>query len=647
MKIYKSTCPLDCYDTCGLLVYTDSGRVVKIEGDPDHPLTRGFLCPKGYRHLQRMYSSQRLTTPLWKKNGRWIPIDWNQAYDLMAEKLTAIKEKYGSTAVLLYTGGGSNGILNNLDARFANALGGVTTPGGSICWGSGYAAQEEDFGMLQIHDWPDVLNSKLIVLWGRDPDTTNLHLVPFIKEAREKGARLMVINPLKIKMAETADLHLAPRPGTDGALALAMANVILAEGMNNYAILQKSSNYRNFCQLAEKFTPDRGEEITGIPAEKIRQAARMYGSLKPASIFFGYGLQRYANGGKTVRYIDSLAALAGNIGVPGGGVNYAHQFWLEFFNDIKGTHLAERRRSLATPILADEILNAADPPIKAVIVTRSNPVNQLPNTRKVKQAFDAVDFTVVVDMFMTDTAEMADLVLPCTYFLEEENLITSSWNYYLGYCPRVVEPPGQCKPDAVIFTELAGRMGLPGFDFKTPRQWLEWVLQPAREKYGITIEQLSQGAVRHPEAPRVAWENLQFKTRDGKFQFCSEEYRGLKEPPTEEYPLQLITAHHRRYIHSQFHNLDTGQCRMPVFINPREAEKRGLKDGEPAVIKTPRGELQVEVSASRRVPEGVALMYQGRWLKLGGGVNQLTPDFVPDKGPGTPFYDCRCEIIKS
>ncbi|MBM7855418.1 anaerobic selenocysteine-containing dehydrogenase [Desulfohalotomaculum tongense] len=645
MTIYKSTCPLDCPDTCGMLVHVENEKVVKIEGDPDHPLTRGFLCSKGYRHLQRMYSSQRITHPLVRKNGSWQAIEWSDAYDLIAERLNHIKQQYGSTAVLLHTGSGSGGLLHQLDTRFGNAYGGMTTPRGSICWGSGYAAQEADFGMLQIHPWSDVLNSRLIVLWGRDPDTTNLHMVPFIKKAREKGAKLMVINPLQIKMAEEADLHVRPLPGTDGALALAMAGVIIEENLHNYQFARSCANYHSYCQLVKNFSLQKAEEITAVPAETIRRAALMYAKCKPASILFGYGMQRYANGGNTVRYIDALAALTGNIGIPGGGANYAHQLWHGFFNDLAGKHLAEKERTLATPTLAEEIINAQDPPIKAIIVTRSNPVNQLPNTKKVLQAFKSAGFVVVVDMFMTDTAETADLVLPCTYFLEEENIIISSWNYYLGYVRKVVEPPGQCKPDPVIFSELARHMNLPGFELQTPRQWLEWALKPAAEKYGLTIEKLAQGAIRHPAAPSAAWENGKFKTADGKFQFCSQEYQGVYEPPTEEYPLQLITAHHRAYMHSQYHNLDKNSSQpMPVEINPLEAEKRGLSEGQLAVIKTPRGKLKVKVSITGRVPEKAALIYQGRWLKSGGGVNLLTPDFIPDLGPGTPFYDCHCQI---
>ncbi|MTI80235.1 MAG: molybdopterin oxidoreductase [Firmicutes bacterium] len=645
MPIYRSTCPLDCFDSCGLLVHEDDGQVVKIEGDPNHPLTRGFLCPKGNKHLERMYSDKRITTPLLKKNGNWLPIEWEQAYDLMAEKLTSIKEQYGSTAVLLHTGDGSGGLLNNLDARFCNAFGGVTTLRGSICWGSGYAAQEEDFGMLQIHDWDDVLNSKLIVMWGRDPETTNLHLVPLIKQARQNGAKLMVINPIKTKMAQDADIHLTPYPGTDGALALALANVIVQENLHNEEFAKNCTGYTDYLKLIKAFTPEKAATITGISPEAIRQAAELYGNNNPASIFFGYGMQRYANGGQTVRYIDSLAALSGNIGVAGGGVNYAHQLWKGFFNDIKGSHLAENSRTLSTPVLAGEILQTNEPPVKGMIVTRSNPVNQLPNTHKVKQAFKSMDFVVVVDMFMTDTAEMADLILPCTYFLEEDNIIKNSWNYYLSYTPKVVDPPGQCKPDSVIFTELGKHMNLPGFELETPKQWLEWVLEPAARKYGINLKK--HGVLRHPYAPNIAWEDGKFKTADERFQFCVESYKGVSEPPTKEYPLILITAHQRAYMHSQFINLEDNRELPVVTINLEEAEKRGLIEGQAAIIKTPRGQMKVRVVVSDRLPKKLVLMYQGRWINMGGGVNQLTPDFEPDKGPGTPFYDCHCELKHS
>lgn len=647
MAVFKSVCPLDCPDTCGLLVHVENGRAVKITGDPDHPLTKGFLCPKGYRHIDRLYSPHRLTHPLWKKSGGWQKISWEDAYQLLAEKLTSIKEQYGSTAVLLHDGAGNGGLLHDLIKRFANAYGGVTTTRGDLCWGCGIAAQEQDFGLLKIHSWHDILNARLIVLWGRDPETTNSHMVPLIKKARAAGAKLMVINPLVTAAAEGADLHLQPVPGTDGILALAMANVLIDAGLTDSEFTAlHSENFAQYRKLAAKYPPEKAAEITGIPAALIRKAALLYGGTKPGTILLGYGMQRYANGGANIRLIDALAALAGNIGAAGGGVNYAHQLWRGLFNDLTGAELAKNHRQLTTPILADEIISADDPPIKAIIVTRSNPVNQLPNTKKVLQAFRSRDFVAVVDMFMTDTAQTADLVLPCTHFLEEENLIKSSWNYYLGYVPQILPPRGQCKPDYQIFTELARYMELPGFERTEPQQWLSCALQPLAAKYQLTPEKLADGAVRHPSAPDVPWADRRFSTPSGKFRFCTEEPRHFYEPPDDAYPLRLITAHHKRYINSQFANLDKSEDWPEVYIHPAEAEKRSLITGDLAVIAGRRGELKVKVAAAEKVPPKTALVYQGQWYQTGHSVNRLTPDFVPDLGPGTPFYDCSVEIKK-
>ncbi|MEG6616545.1 molybdopterin-dependent oxidoreductase [Peptococcaceae bacterium 1198_IL3148] len=645
MKVFKSTCPLDCLDSCGLLVHVENDRVVKIEGDADHPITRGFLCSKGYRHLERLYSPRRITEPLLKKHGQWQPVSWQQAYHIIADKLTGIKEKYGSTAVLLHDGAGAGGMLHNLDRRFCNAYGGVTTLRGSICWGSGIAAQEQDFGRLKLHQWDDILNANLIVLWGRDPETTNIHMVPLIRKAVANGAKLMVINPLKIKAAEYAHLHLRPHPGTDGALALAMAQVIIEQNLHrpDFAT-QYGHNFTEYLALVKNHSPEWAQRVTGIDEKTIREAAIIYGQADAATILLGYGMQRYANGGNTVRAIDALAALTGNIGITGGGINYAHQLWRGVFNDIAGKHLATASRQMAVPTLADEILNATAPPIKAMIVTRSNPVNQMPNINKFKQALSTLDFIVVVDLFMTDTAEMADLVLPCTHFLEEKNLIKSSWNYHLSYCPQVVQPPGICKPDVVIFTELAQHMHLPGFEFSTPKQWLEWVLEPAAANYGITLAKLAQGPITHPTAAAVPFEDGQFETASGKFEFLTAPYQGLHEPICDQYPLKLITAHHKHYMHSQFYQDFDDQVPMEVEINPLEAKKRGLSAGQRAKISSPRGSMPVKIVITDKVPERVALVYQGRWLKQGGGINQLTPDFIPDLGPGTAFYDCKCEI---
>ncbi|WP_238492557.1 molybdopterin-containing oxidoreductase family protein [Desulfotruncus alcoholivorax] len=662
--MYRSSCPLDCYSSCGLLVDTENGRVTAIKGDPGHPLTKGKICIKAKKLLDRLYSPDRILYPLARRNGVWKRISWDDALDLWAGKLTSIKERYGSTAVLHHDASGSNGILRGLGSRFFNIYGGVTEPQGSLCWGSGYAAQLLDFGALQMHEWEDLLNSSTILLWGRDPARTNPHLLGHLRRAAAGGAEIISINPVRVRAGIPGLRHISPRPGTDGALALAMASVIISEDLVDHAfVAEHVHGYQEFASSVREFKPERAAAICGISGAEIESLARRYAMHGPSAILFGYGMQRYANSGRTVRCIDALAAITGNIGIPGGGANYVQRHWKQFFADLSGKEYAQARRLFPWPALARHILEARDPPVRSIVVTRSNPVNQLPNTNLARQAFQAAGFVVVIDFFMTDTAAGADLVLPCTTFLEDEDIVISSWNNYANYTPAVIEPLGECRSELSIFTGLARRLGLLSiFGDLQPEQWLRRALAPAAE-LGITIDTLRRGPVRNPLAPKVAWENRVFATPSGKYELYSSRAieMGLEPLPVyrqpasdgedrEKYPYCLITPHHRDFTHSQFWNLESGEslARLPeVEMHPEAGAMMGLNEGESVWVESPGGRLQGIVKFNSDISPGVISVFQGRWISRGGGVNVLTPDIVSDLGDGSCYYDCRCRVVKN
>ncbi|MGE5454031.1 MAG: molybdopterin-dependent oxidoreductase, partial [Methylocystaceae bacterium] len=367
MPIQYASCPLDCFDGCRFKVQLQNDRITKIEGDPEHPVTAGFICAKGRNHLTRLYSAERIINPLVRDDGVLKPISMDNALNLMADRIHQVVNEYGSTAIMHYSGSGSSGLLHDLGLRFFNALGGVTLTEGSICWGSGLTAQKLDFGQPKAHSWDDLINSKLIVLWGRDPHTTNQHLWPYIEKARQKGARLMVVNPLLTSASKHADLVLRPHPGSDGILALTMAQIIISEGLIAHSFIEQfTTGYEEFYTLAHNISFDEAVISTGLTEAEIRMAAQLYASCQPASILFGYGLQRYANGGHTVRYIDALAALTGNLGVAGGGANYANQVWGKDLNDITGATLAKTERRLPMSSLATAMMSTTDPPLQMV-----------------------------------------------------------------------------------------------------------------------------------------------------------------------------------------------------------------------------------------------------------------------------------------
>lgn len=663
--IVNSACPLDCPDRCSLQVEVEDGQATKISGASSHPITRGFACSKAQLQLSRLASPDRVTRPLLKQNGAWRPITWDEAYTVIVEKLTDILNQFGPQAILHLSGSGSEGLLQNFDKRFFNALGGVTKASGCICWGSGYQAQEYDFGGVRCHSWGDVVNAQTIILWGRDPMVTNQHLVPFIKSAKEKGAKVIVINPLRIASAKLADVHIAPKPGTDGALAMAIAHVLMERRALDFAFIhQHIHGFAEYAQRVKECTPQWAEGVTGVSAREIEQVAMIYANSMPSAIFLGYGLQRYANGGQTIRAINALAAITGNLGIPGGGVNYAHQYWKQIIASLAGKEFAQKNRHFPYAKMGSAILQASEPPIKALFVSKLNPATQLPNSHLVKTAFKSIDFKVVLDFFMNDTAQEADLFLPVATSFEQSDIVLNSWNEYAVYSETVIPPRGQAKTELEIFATLAEKMGIGEiFGHKSPEEWLQQAIAPLAQ-FGITLESFKAGPVRCPNFPEVAWSDYQFTTPSGKYELYSQQALEEMGDPlpgfgalgplgaehlVTDYPLHLLTPHTKYSLNSSLYttgiNLDLPNY-PEVQLHPEDARARYLALGDRVIIETTEGELCAVVVVSADVQPGIAVLPQGSWIKDDGGVNRLTSEVQADIGGGTAYYDCRCQVRK-
>ena len=653
-KQVKFACPLDCFDACSLIASVENGRVVRIKGGRDHPLTRGMLCSKGRQLLERLYHPHRLLSPFKKKGRGWSKISWDQAICEIADQLTTIKQDYGTSAVLHYADAGYGGIIKSVDELFFNCYGGVTVPRGSLCWGAGMAAQKYDFGAALGHSPDELGDANVIIIWGRNPADTNPHLIRYLHQARKKGAIVILIDPIRTATANLADIHLCVRPATDGALALGMANLIIERGwMDQDYIHDHVLGFKRFRAYVRTFSMERVSGITGIDPSDIERAAGLYARRKPGCIVLGIGLQRYGNGGGTIRCIDALGAIAGNIGIPGGGVNYANRRIAPYLAAAiaGGCGPAVNRRSFSLPQMGEFLNNAVDPPIRCLFIAKANPLVQMPHLHKTIDAFDRVPFKVVTDMFMTDTARHADLVLPCTSVLEEEDIICSSmYSPYVNYSARAVEPPAGVMGEYDFFRALTRKMNLNNYPFMPPLDFLKQAVGPLLEACHSDFGSLIKGAIKLPGTD-TPWQDNSFSTPSGKYELYSEialeaglppmpNFKApLKGPPG--FDLRLLTPHLKTSLHSQgFAFVDDPPL---AHVNPLVLAEKQLTGKADAQVVSPNGRLQVRVKPDAAVSEGIVMIYEGWWHKSG-AVNFLTDDVLSDMGEQAAYYDTFCNL---
>lgn len=657
-----SACPLNCWDTCGFNVTVENDTVVKVEGNKQHPVTKGHICNRGRMLETRTNSTLRLTKPLKKIFGQFEEISWKQALDEIAEKLIFIKERYGSTAVLHSHDYSNNGLLKNLDYRFFNCYGGVTEVVGSLCWGAGIEAQTWDFGNSEAHAPEDIFNSKNIIVWGRNAASTNIHLFANLLEAKKRGIHVTVIDPLYHKTAKLADSYIAVRPGMDGLLAIGIIKQLKKKDLiDDHFVRNFSHGFSDFTAYIDEIPMSEIIIQTSINEETINLLAKQY-SNGPTSTYLGLGLQRYANGGHTIRLIDAIVALSGNVGIKGGGANYGHLPVGQSF-DVGNLTLESRKnesRTYTRMNQAEKILSEQGPPIKMAFVTRGNPLTQLPDTNRVEEAFSTIDTLVVIDQFMTDTAELADYILPCTTVFEEEDIYYSSmYHGFVNYGPKLVTPKGEAKSDRWIWTELANRLGF-GEDFSySDNEFLKMGLQ-SLEKQGITLEKIkAEGFVKLP-IQDVPWSDYKFKTPTGKYEFTStlaiknnEEGRlsfqypleSVNNPELKKYPYHLLSKHPSRSNHSQnYHLIDDDK--VIVDISDKIAIERNLNDGEKVIVWNDRGNLTGYVKINSYSHPDTVNIDEGRWKKLGGSVNVLTSSGQSIIGLGGIQFDCLVDIKK-
>ncbi|WP_206880966.1 molybdopterin-dependent oxidoreductase [Alicyclobacillus mali (ex Roth et al. 2021)] len=656
MKV-KTACPIDCYDACAFIAEVGEDGEIRLSGNPEHPITRGTICNRGRQLAVRRNSRDRVLYPLKREGDRWTRISWERAMREIAEEIQRTLDEVGHHGILHYYDWGSGGLLKALNQRFFYALGGCSEAIGSLCWDAGIRAQAYDFGLANSHSPEDMAeHAEAIVVWGRNVANTNVHMIPFIRQAQARGAKLVVITTLPQDLARRADKAIYPRPGTDGLLALAALRICRDEGWLDRAFLQdRAIGWEDLAADLDRYDLDEVARWTDVPVEDIRFLAELYGKTKPVCTLLGIGMQRYAQGGQTIRAIDALAAATGHVGIPGGGVNYAQRQLGRFYDEEA---IINRRgadvREMLRPTLAADLL-AADPPVQVMFVTRSNPVAQVPDSGRLREAMAHIRCKVVIDTFMTATAECADYVLPCTNVLEEEDVVyTTMWHDCVSYARPVVPPRGEAKPEWEIFRDLAAALGRPEIMEGDVDSWIRRALRrwPADK-----VNELRERGFVRLGAPSVPWQDGRFLTPSGKFEFASavaarDGHSAVARidvgrfPKDANLPYTLLTVHPRKWQMSQRDTLPEAKGPYPIAeLGSEIAADRGIQDGDWVHVRNSKASV---IARARVTVEGhprVVRMEIG-WHGQGVTLNDFTSDGLADFGIQAAQYDCLCDVVK-
>ncbi|HLY91656.1 MAG TPA: molybdopterin oxidoreductase family protein [Candidatus Angelobacter sp.] len=695
-KVVHTVCSHDCPDACGILVTVEDGRAMRVQGDPAHPVTQGFLCAKVTKYLERVYSPDRVLYPMRrtapKGEGKgdatdFTRISWDEALDQISRRFKKISAEFGPEAILPYSYAGNMGLLSysGMAHRFFYRLG-ASQLDRTICASAGSAGLQSVIGPRSIGTEPQFFReSKYIIAWGANIHATNVHLWPFIEEARRKGAKLVVIDPYKTRTARVADWHLPINPGTDVALALGMMHVIINERLyNGDYVSQYTLGFEQLKQKAQEYPPERVAEWTGISAEDIRKLAREYATVRPAIIRVNYGIQRAQNGGSAMRAVTMLPCLTGSWAEVGGGLQlstsgtfFLNMQALERPDLMQKSPLGRPTRIVNMSELGKALNQLENPPVKGMFVYNSNPAVVAPNNPDVLRGFLRPDlFTVVHEQFFTDTARYADIILPATTFLEHKELNKAYGHTYLQISDQAIEPLGECRSNTEVFRALAQRMGFTEECFQedvdqmidqlltipegVPNGWEKWM-------QGITRERLErEGHVRLNlgEGPFLPFAQGGFATASGKAELYSENLKkmGLDPvvsfvPPQESrhsakagtFPLELLGRKADNFLNSSFTNIPSIQkMEQPELleIHTQDAERRGIREGDWVRVFNDRGEVRLKAHVNGAVQPGVvaARLNAARFTPDGKSINSLTSETLTDIGGGATFYSCLVDV---
>jgi anaerobic selenocysteine-containing dehydrogenase len=683
-RLVKGACPHDCPDTCATVTEVRDGRAVRFFAELDHPITQGWLCAKVRPYLDFVYHPDRLRTPLRRVGpkgspDRWEPLSWDDALGEIASRWQQIIARYGAAAILPYSYSGQCGLiqLGVCNNRLWNRMGASGLQRSSICGAAASAAVTATYGARLGLEYTDVVESRLVVLWGHNPASTGPHFMPLLREAQRRGAYVVVIDPRRTLTARSANEHLQPRPATDGALALGLLHVLFAEGLHDEPWLEAHTiGWRDLRDRVASYPPERVAEITGISPETIVALARRMGTTKPTQVKLADGVQRHGNGGQTVRAIISLPAVVGQVGVRGGGLSYYTADYISWNGEALG-HASEcppKPRVINMNRLGAALTGeVSDPPIMSLYVFSANPLVSTPNTGRIIQGMRRDDlFTVVHDLFLTDTARYADIVLPATSQLEQVDLHEAYGHRYLQYNAAAIPPLGEAKSNWEVMQLLAGAMGYQEpWLHQTAEEVITELLEASYEitptLKGITLERLqTEGTVTHiPPEREVPFADGHFPTPSGKLELRCDALAaaGLDPLPDYQMPaefadrpaddtrLTLITGAPHHFVSSSFANLShliTKEGEIPwIEIHPEDARRRGIVQDAMVVVANARGECQLRAMVTENVLPGVVVAPKGRWQSRsvdGHNVNWTTSDVLADLAGQSTFHSNLVEL---
>jgi anaerobic selenocysteine-containing dehydrogenase len=669
--VFKSVCPLDCPDQCGLLLHKVDGKILKVEGDPEHPVTKGNICNKVRNMAERIYDVNRLKYPMKrtgaKGEGKFERISWDEAIETITSRWKTLVQTEGPESILPYSFYGNMGLLNaeGMDRRFFNRLG-ASQLDRSICSSAGSVGYRYTMGGSYGIDPEDTIDSKLIIFWGINAASTNMHQVALAQKARKHNrAKIVVIDVHKNQTGRLADWFIPILPGTDTALALGIMHILFAENMVDSSFLQQYTvGHEELREHVVQYDPSRVSEITGVPVEDIYKLARMYGKTSPSFIRIGNGPQHHDNGGMFVRTVSCLPALTGQWLIKGGGAIKGNSGYLSL-NTIK-LQLPRLLKNKQTRVInmnqLGEALLTVDPPVKSLYVYSSNPAVVAPEGNKVRKGLEREDlFVVVHDLFLTETAKYADIVLPATSSFENTDIYTSYWHHYIQIQQPVIEAYGESKSNVDVFRLLAKGMGFEESAFEeTEEEMIAQVLnQPANPFLeGIDYETLVEN--QYVKASVKPLFPGKLRTPSRKIELYSKRMKANGYPPLPTYiplindgnhPYQFIPAPNHNFLNSTFSNNQKHislEKEPRLHINRKDAEATGVEDGDMVRVWNQRGECILKANVGENVLPGVVVT-QGLWSDLEGTkqlVNTLTPGRIADMGGGATFFSGRVSVEK-